>query len=177
MPSPTSVPESVIFGNITWNIKLLTVQLLHARKVNTRARSGYYRLAVLIGSSIIEALVYVLLRQKIGPAGVLSIESQHKDSAEFPASFTPSKEDWVMCKRRQIEVCLSSKTDLIHLNDACLAKGIYGRKLQKRIDRIRAQRNKIHFHGLHQIDRRYTKKEVNNISSVINSLLPLVKSV
>lgn len=168
-------PISVILGNIRWNIKLIAVQRLHAEQAKTRARSGYYRLAILIGSSIVEALIYVLLRKQIGPSGVLFKECQHKESASFPGSFIPLGEDWVMCKRQEVEIRLSSRTDFIHLNNACKECGIYGIQIHKRVNAIRELRNRIHLHGLTRVDRRYRMQDLNKVSSVIYALFRLLK--
>lgn len=53
-----------IFRNIYWNARLMVVQMDHASAVKTRAKSGYYKAAILVGGSVIEALIYMALRKK-----------------------------------------------------------------------------------------------------------------
>ena len=55
----------VFWENIHWNIDQIAVQQAQAEKVNGRAKSGYYKAAILLASSVVEALAYKLLEQEI----------------------------------------------------------------------------------------------------------------
>jgi hypothetical protein len=57
--------------NVNWNIELIATQLEHVQKAKGRARSGYYKLAVIIGASIVEAFVHVLLLNNIQDGEIL----------------------------------------------------------------------------------------------------------
>jgi hypothetical protein len=71
MPS-VLVDEATLRQNIDWNIGLIATQVGHANSAKTRARSGYYKLAIIIAASIIEALVHLLLRRTVGDEGGIS---------------------------------------------------------------------------------------------------------
>ena len=47
--------------NVSWNLEQIAVQVGHAEKVKGRARSGYYKAAIILAASIVEALAYKIL--------------------------------------------------------------------------------------------------------------------
>lgn len=166
--------EATIKKNIKWNIGLIATQVRHADDAQTRAKSGYYKLSVLLCASAVEALLYILLSKKIGCSGVLKTEKKHFESSAFPSPYIPTGEDWVMCKRRDRQILLSNKTDFIHLSEACLEQHLISKKLFEKVKWIRTERNKIHLHGLNNIERRCTMKDLERASSVMNELLKKV---
>ena len=49
--------------NVQWNLEQVAVQVGHAERVKARARSGYYKSAIILAAAITEALAYKLLEQ------------------------------------------------------------------------------------------------------------------
>ena len=61
--------------------------------------------------------------------------------------------------------------DFKKVNEICFKLGVFSKKFFKKIEKIRNLRNKIHIQGLSNLDRSYTKKELEFISSIMNDLL------
>ena len=56
--------EVAVFDkNVEWNLVQIAVQVGHAEKVRTRARSGYYKSAIMLAAAIVEALAYKILEK------------------------------------------------------------------------------------------------------------------
>lgn len=158
--------------NIEWNLTLVASQTRHAEQVKGRARSGYYKLAIIVSASIVEALVHALLVKKLGVNGeIYTGNIELYESYQLPKVFSHSGVDLAICKRRKEKLLLSKYPDFSVINKACLSQKIYTQRIYKKVDWVRKTRNKIHLQGLDHVDRSHTKVSVEKISSVINDLL------
>jgi len=157
--------------NVEWNIDQIAVQVGHAENVRSRARSGYYKAAVIVAASVVEALAYRLLDQN------KTLEMPLEDWECFSSHSLPESHrstdgfKFSICKRRQPRFELLKHTDFKKVNEVCLKLNLFTKKFFNKIERIRKLRNKIHIQGLDNIDRSYTKKQLEYISSVMNELL------
>lgn len=171
MPSSAAIDEETLRGNVEWHLVLIAVQIGHAKKKRGRARSGYYKLAVLLGASVVEALVHALLVKKLGTNGVLFTGRKETfECAPLPKQFY-QPDELVICKRRDETMPLSKNPDFVFLNKTCLTKGVFRKRLFNKVETIRKMRNKIHIQGLSFVDRRYTEGEVKKVSTIIDELL------
>lgn len=162
--------ESTLTENIKWNLEQMVVQFGHAQNVKGRARSGYYKAAIMLAASVVEALAFTILsRSKLKmPLG----DWQCRNSSFLP-KFCQSKNGYRLsvCERIQPVFKLERNTDFKKVNEVCLELKIFPKRFFKKIEKVRILRNKIHIQGLGNIDRSYTKKELEFVSSVINELL------
>lgn len=156
--------------NVEWNINQIAVQFRHAELVNGRARSGYYKVAIMLAASIVEALAYKILDGN-GATGILEDWKCTKHNF-LPKDYdNNANERLSICRRVRPEFKLDKTTDFKKVNDVCHKIGIFSDKTFRRVEKIRTLRNKIHLQGLSTLDRSYTKKELESVSSVINELL------
>jgi len=156
--------------NVKWNLEQVAVQVGHAEKVKGRARSGYYKAAIMLAASIVEALAFkILSKSKLEmPLG----DWQCKNSSFLPIFCqSKNKNRLSVCERIQPIFKLERKTDFKKVNEVCLKLGIFSQKSFKKIDKIRKLRNKIHIQGLSNLDRSYTKKQLEFVSSIMDELL------
>lgn len=157
--------------NVKWNLEQIAVQVGHAESVKTRARSGYYKSAIILAAAIVEALAYKTLEQNS------SLDMPLEDWKCICSNFLPNKyqsnngERLSICERKKLKFELNKQTDFKKVNEVCLTLGIFSKKLFNKIERVRKLRNKIHIQGLNNLDRSYTKHELEFISSVMNELL------
>lgn len=162
--------------NVEWNIDLVGLQVLHAELVKGRARSGYYKTAIVIAASIVEALAYKILEQNN------SLEMPLEDwrcvrSNILPKAYkSETGERLSICERKKPRFTLNKQTDFKKVNEVCFALKIFSRKLFDKIEKVRKLRNKIHIQGLDNLDRSYTKHELEFISSVMNELIGKISS-
>ncbi|NCO24987.1 hypothetical protein GW901_00470 [Candidatus Parcubacteria bacterium] len=165
---------STFTENIRWNLEQIVVQFRHAEKVKGRARSGYYKAAIMLAASVVEALAFKILSESNlkMPLG----DWQCKNSSFLP-EFCQSKNGYKLsvCERIQPVFKLERNTDFKKVNEICLELKIFSKRFFKKIEKVRILRNKIHIQGLGNIDRSYTKKELEFVSSVMNELLNKLK--
>jgi|GEM_PF-4522871 len=62
--------DDTLRKNIAWNLKQVVIQLSHAHKVKGKARSGYYKIALMLDCSVVEALAHELSRRYLKDLGI-----------------------------------------------------------------------------------------------------------
>ncbi|MDD3101738.1 MAG: hypothetical protein PHE59_01155 [Patescibacteria group bacterium] len=159
------------YKNVKWNLEQIVVQVGHAEGVKGRARSGYYKSAIILAASIIEALAYKILEQNY------SLEMPLEDWKCVRSNFLPEQyksdkgERLSICERKRFKFELNKQTDFKKVNEVCHFLNVFSTKSFKKIEKVRKLRNRIHIQGLDDLDRSYTKKELEFVSSVMNELL------
>lgn len=162
--------------NVQWNLEQVAVQVGHAERVKTRARSGYYKSAIILAAAIVEALAYKILEQNN------SLEMPLEDwrcvrSNLLREQYKSDKgERLSICERVQPRFKLNRQTDFKKVNEICLDLKLFSKKFFNKIEKVRKLRNKIHIQGLSDLDRSYRKSELEFISSVMNDLLSKINS-
>lgn len=157
--------------NVEWNINQIAVQFRHAELVNGRARSGYYKVAIMLAASVVEALAYKILDRNVGNIKLLEDWKCTKHNF-LPKEYDNNQNDRLsICRRVRPEFKLDKTTDFKKVNEVCRKAGIFSDKTFKRVEKIRVLRNKIHLQGLNTLDRSYTKKELEFVASIMNELL------
>ncbi len=162
--------ESPFAENIKWNLEQIVVQFRHAEKVKGRARSGYYKAAIMLAASVVEALAFKVLS---GSNLKMPLGDWQCKNSSFLPEFCQSKNGCKLsvCERNQTVFKLERNTDFKKVNEICLEIKIFSEQFFKKIEKVRILRNKIHIQGLGNIDRSYTKMELEFISSVMAELL------
>ncbi len=165
------MPNEHFFKNVRWNLVQIAVQFGHAQKVKTRARSGYYKSAIILAAAIVEALAYKLLEQNVSLE--MPLENWQCRSSNLLSENYRSKkgERLSICERTRPKFTLTRQTDFKKVNEVCLTLKLFSDKFFKKIEKVRILRNKIHIQGLENLDRSYTKNELEFISSVMDELL------
>jgi len=162
--------------NVQWNLEQVAVQVGHAERVKTRARSGYYKSAIILAAAIVEALAYKILEQN-NDLDMPSEDWQCVRSNFLPGQYKSDKgERLSVCERIQPKFKLNKQTDFKKVNEVCFALKLFPKKLFNKIEKVRKLRNKIHIQGLSNLDRSYKKSELEFISSVMNELLGKITS-
>lgn len=158
--------------NVRWNLRQVTVQVEHANKVNGRAKSGYYKAAIIMAASVVEALAYKILEQNNTALEMPFEDWEYKNCSILPSRYKSVDGcNLVICETYKPVFCLNKHTDFSKVNRVCAKLGIFSDGFFMKIDKVRELRNKIHIQGLGNIDRSYTKKELEFVSSVLEELL------
>ncbi|MCE9585062.1 hypothetical protein K8Q94_00350 [Candidatus Nomurabacteria bacterium] len=169
----SSHSPDVLHANIEWHIELIAIQISHAKKVKGRARSGYYKMATILGATIVEGLVHAILQNKLGIDGVIFTGKKISyDCCELPKRFS-EKEQLAICKRKDEKIELKKNPDFAVLNNTCLKERLFSKEVFNRVEDVRKTRNKIHIQGLDHIDRSYTNNNVEKIAKTVNRLVDL----
>lgn len=169
------MPTDAFYKNVVWNLNLVSVQVAHAESVKGRARSGYYKVAIILASTIVEALAYTILENN--RSRQMPLEDWKCQNSQYLSSIFVSRngEKLSICERVRPIFNLNQQTDFKKVNEVCLKLSLYHKKLFRKIEKIRILRNKIHIQGLKNIDRSYRKQELEFVSSAIDDLLKLLR--
>lgn len=157
--------------NINWHIALVAIQISHAKKVKGRAKSGYYKMATILGATIVEGLTHAILQKKLGIDGVIVTGKKIPyECYSLPKNFS-EKEELAICKRKEEKLELRKNPDFAVLNNSCLREKIFSKRVFNRVEDVRKIRNKIHLQGLDHVDRKYTLNNVVRVSNTIDILI------
>lgn len=139
-------------------------------KGNTQ-KSDFYRSAAIVASSIVEALVYELVRRNTtAPDHVIDITSVHQELHKIKSGVLSLPHDVFLCKKNKKN---------LNLNDADFGKMLIFLKNKKlitypkytQLDSIRIARNKIHVQGVKGKDVGYTKTKTDKVGEAIDYLI------
>jgi hypothetical protein len=162
--------SEVFKKNVEWNMGQVATQLIHAGGVNGRARSGFYKVTVMLAASVVEALAFKFL--EIHSSCEMPLDDWTcRESHLLPEQYMSDGCRLSVCKRTQEKFELKKHTDFKKINEVCRKLSLFSDKFFGDIEKIRTLRNKIHIQGLEYVDRSYTKRELKFISSVIPLLL------
>ena len=92
------------------------------------------------------------------------------------------EEDWkvievIWCKRFKEVKNFSDYTDFSVLNRfSCKQANLYWEELFNKIDKVRELRNKVHLMKLDDIDRKFTKKQMNEVFDTASEIFDVIKN-
>ena len=120
--------------NVVWNIKQIAVQVGHAEKVKTKAKSGYYKVAIILTASIVEALAFKLLSESQKGKEMPFDDWVCLNSSLLSEKYT-SKDGLRLsiCERKQPRFELRRTTDFKKVNEICFKLGVFSKKFFKKI--------------------------------------------
>ena len=172
------VNEKILLENVVWNIEQIAVQYKHATEVRGKARSGYYKISIILACSIVEALAYVLLQRAIARGIEMPVlKTEYFDCQLLPKCFISDNNGrLVICKKRTPIFKLDTLTTFKEVNIISKKVGLFSKRLRlyNKLERIRQMRNKIHLQGLGFVDKSYTRKDLEYVSSAIEALLKML---
>lgn len=157
------VTENIILLE-QWNHKLKWVE------------SIFYKTCILYTSSIIEAHLNYCLIELWNET--YAWDWKYKDIKKLHSY----QEDWkeielIWCKRFKEIKKFTDYTDFSVLNKFSFRNAeLYWEDLFDKIDKVRVLRNKVHLMKLEDIDRKFTKKQMNEVFDTASELFEVVKS-
>jgi hypothetical protein len=164
--------------NLEKRITAITIQLRHAdaKGVSTVAKSSYYRAASVLMCTIVEALVYELVRKNTLQNGHIIEQSiEHKQLHKIPLKVFSTPEDVFLCQKVTKDVHLDDNgVTFGKLNIYLKNKGIVTAAEYKSLNYVREERNKLHLQGLRSSDIGYTKSRFDKLSEPLNFLIPKI---
>jgi len=157
----------MFWENVKRRITAVAIQLGHAEEsgISNVAKSAYYRSATVLVCTIIEGMVYQLVRNrtKANKNIITNIEILKKLYQIPPTIF----------KREDVFICEKTSKD-VHIDDNGVTFDKLNNFLKKhkiitpsefgKLDYVRKERNKLHLQGLSIRDTGYTKNKFNKVS-------------
>lgn len=148
--------------------RIVVVAILLADAENatsTVAKSAYYRSAIMLTCTIVESLVYLLVKKHAAQKGdVFSKKVLYKKRHTLPASLTGGRDLVIAEKIEQFQSVDSSDVTFDRLNHYLLNSHLVTKGQFTKLDYTRRERNKLHLQGLQTSDTGYTRAKFITVS-------------
>lgn len=169
------VTDSDLEQNILTNFGDIFRLLHDAAKVNTRAKTVYYKCAFFLLAANIEALLYHYIECKcrldenlISKANSTKLKHLQYVSPEAVGS----TKKLAIAEEIDVTATLGSITrDFNTMNKFCKDHIGIGATLFDELEYVRTKRNEIHIQGLRSTSRSYTKRQVNKAGETMIRML------
>lgn len=137
-------------------------------------KNYYYKTCILYTASLIESHIhYCVLKIWI---------TEYKNSTYTYSNIRElhSCDDWfkiMLWKREREMVSINWNIDFNLLNSIASKNNIYDDTLKRKIDKVRKWRNQIHLMKLEDIDRKYSKNQLNDAFDIARDLFKVVEKI
>lgn len=150
--------------------------------ISTTAKSAYLRAAIMVHASIVEGLVFWVIRKQAGLMNPsVGKYTQHKNVQKIINPTFSGFPGLALIMDEEKDIFLESRQCGFEvMNKYCLEKGIVNQREFQKLEYVRKKRNVIHIHTLNGSDRGYTSAVLNRMNQAIDvmiSKLPLYPSV
>lgn len=165
----------MFWDNIDRRITAVSVQLNHAEKkgISNVAKSSYYRAAIILLCTIIEGLVYQLVKKSTrGPKHVIHISKKYSPRHKIPGENLETQKDFYICDLSEEKIGINDNSvGFGKLNVYLKNKNVINTPEYTILENVRKERNKIHLQGLDSSDTGYTKRKFNKLAKSLDFLL------
>ena len=165
---------SVLQENIGWNMRQASLFYRDAEDVPTKDRSRYYKASSLFVASVIEAMVFVIVKDFCDTHP----ESMAKQSlySYQPLYRLPSRllkdgaGSIVLYEERKKDFTWKGIVDFQALNRMGLRCGLFNKGLYNTLEKVRERRNRVHLQSLQEKHHRFTRRDVDYMFSAFEKL-------
>ena len=164
----------MFWANLKRRITALAVQVALASKpgISNTAKSSYYRSGAMLMYTIIEGVVYQLVKKYTNPNNIILTKVEHTQLLTIPKTVFNTAQEVYICLKTPVEVHIDDKgVDFGKLNLYLKNKNIISLREYRILEAIRKQRNKIHVQSLASKDVGYTLAKLESASKCLDFLL------
>lgn len=168
--------NKIFWENLTRRFTAVAIQLNHVEKegISNTAKSAYYRAAIILICTIVEALVYQLVK-KHAQKNLLVIDKS-KEYVEVQELKIVPDQNFVICEKKKKDVHIDdSGVTFAKLNLYLKNKQIIDNDEYEALNAVRVERNKLHLQGVGSRDTGYTKNKFNSITEALPFLIGKLK--
>lgn len=169
----------MFWHNVERRLNAIFAQLSQAerRGLGTTAKSGYYRAAIILLCTVVEGLVYQLVKEHTSNSGnIIDRACEHKELCKIPKRALSARNDLCVCEKQMKDVHIDdSGVTFGKLNIYLKNKGIVTNSEYIMLDKVRIERNRVHLQGLSSSDTGYSKAKFNDMSKPLNFLIKKLK--
>lgn len=172
----TEQQRRTLFSNVKHTVKDVFVQINHAQGVKGPARTTYYKVAYILMSTAVEAVLHSIVATAIEADPNLVKLRQKKDLKKIHALPTvelDTTKKLFICEEVMEDFKLNKMVLLGGLNAFAKDAGLINASLYRRIDNVRRKRNEIHLQGLSSSKRSYTGRNITSCAKVLRELLDI----
>lgn len=168
---PVPVFDRILAKNIEITIGDIIRLLDDAAHVNTRARTVYYKCALLFAASILEALVYdfVKCHCQLKPSLLSQVDSKKLNYLQpLSSAMLGTSKKLVIAEEVHDPATIKKVTyNSKPMNRFCLDSGLVDKGLFDELEYARKKRNQIHLQTLDSTSRSYTIKMIDRVGLAI----------
>ena len=168
----------MFWANIRRRIIATVVQLRHAEtNKNRTAKSSYYRAAIMIACTIVEGLVYQLVKEDTRDKNnIVGSDTKNKILHIIPMTVL-NRENIFIGEKEEKKMRIDDRGVTFELLNLYLKKNsLVSLKEFKKLDNVRIERNKIHIQSIDTSDIGYTKRRFNYLAEPIDFLTRKIES-
>ncbi len=165
----------MLWNNVERRINAAARLLEHTETsgMGNTAKSSYYRSAIILLCTVVEGMVYELVKKYTTPPDHILIprSKTFKSKHRFPLTVFGSATQIVLCEELEEDICIDDtradfgKFNIYLKNHKHISPAQY-----KNLNWVRIERNKVHLQGLNTPDTGYTKAKIERIGKVISFL-------
>lgn len=170
--------KNPISQNVVWTIEQIAVFIAEAGNKSTKQRSIYYKASLFLSASVVEALVFLIIKNFC----ISSSEIEHRKEYKykyihaFPKNILKDTGRNIgIYDKIPVEFEWKDDIDFMSMNEIGFKYGIFNKRLYQKLEGIRKKRNRIHIQSLDEKDHRYTKRDVEYVSSAVPPLLDIMQ--
>ncbi len=168
------VDNDTLRANLDIAIHHITELVAIADNYDKTLSSSFRKTIIINTASIIEALLLWKLRKKIKTKEVeLSNEWRFYDVITL---YKISASEVVIGAKRKKEKKQLDKLDFVYIIDLCVNHKIVTEQFSKELHKVRKLRNKLHLGGLEEVEKEYTKEDLNFVFKVAEKVKSIVSS-
>ena len=165
----------MFWKNVEIRITAVAILLRQAEKngVSNLAKSAYYRSATILIGTIVEGMVYHLVKKYTEEKGhIIKKTKELKKLHQIPNNvFQHEKDVFFICKQIESNVHIDDDgVSFARLDDFLLKNKVISKKEFEKLNYVRIERNKLHLQGLSIKDTGYTKTKFKKISEPMDFL-------
>lgn len=164
----------MFLSNLHRRTAALAIYLDHASTpgINNKARSAHYRSATVLLCTIVEGVVYFLVkRHSENNSHIIEPRKELKKIHTIPTTVF-QRSDIVLAKEVSSNLCVDDDgASFAKLNNYLKRNNVVNQKEFRKLDFVRTERNRLHLQGLPDPDTGYTKNKFNKISDALNILI------
>lgn len=141
--------------------------------ISTAEKSSYYRVASMLLCTLVEGLVYQLVKKHTNTSGnIIGKIDDHKRRHLFPTSVFGGTTEMYICEKIIKDVHIDDNgVTFDRMNTFLRDKKIVTKKEWEMLDKVRIERNKIHLQSLKFQDTGYTRARTIEMSKPVRFLV------
>jgi len=159
--------------NLERRITAIAIQIGHAeaKKISNVARSAHYRSAIILTCTVVEGLVYNLVKKKTaGGKRAVETKVEYKKLHSVPKSVF-GKQGIVIMQEKEKKLFVSDEElSFQKMNRFLKRKKIITDSEFNKLEYVRRERNRIHLQALNDLDTGYTKQKLQKVTEPIEFL-------
>lgn len=143
-----------------------------AKGITNAAKSSYYRSASILLATVVEGMVYELVKKHTTSPHTVGDTLDHKERHRISAHVFSTTGDLTICEKVKRNILIDDEgVGFGKLNVFLKNKKLITQAEYRLLDWVRKERNRVHLQGLNTSDTGYTKAKIEKIAKALILLI------